>query len=123
VSAGDLVAQTALSLLTLAYVRLGLPPDQHRRYRDLDAARLLVDALGGLLAGTQGRLGAVEGELRDALAQVRMAYVSVTEHEGGSHDAGGDGAPADRPEPAPPAEPTEPGIERPHSGLWVPGQD
>ena len=38
VSAGDLVAEASLSLIALAYVRLGIPPEQHERYRDLDAA-------------------------------------------------------------------------------------
>lgn len=120
VSAGDLVAQAALSLLTLAYVRLGLPPEQHEKYRDLEAARLLVDALGGLLGAVQGRLGAVETELRDALAQVRMAYVSATEHAEPARHADADAAGAAagaRPEPE------EPRIVQPPSGLWVPGMD
>src|ERR687885_92974 len=40
VSAGDVVAEAAMSLIALAYVRLGIPPEQHARFRDLDAARL-----------------------------------------------------------------------------------
>ncbi|HYY78975.1 MAG TPA: hypothetical protein VFD04_07310, partial [Actinomycetes bacterium] len=56
-SAGELVAEAALSLVALAYVRLGVPPEQNQRYRDLDAARLLIDALGGMLDGVQGRIG------------------------------------------------------------------
>jgi hypothetical protein len=114
-AAGDVVAEAALSLVALAYVRLGVPPEQNERYRDLDAARLLIDALGGMLDGVQGRLGAVEPELRDVLARLRMAYVEVA-----NHLAAGEGA-------APPPAPTEgspdpsgQGIYRP-SGLWVPG--
>jgi len=108
VSAGDVIAQAALSLLTLAYVRLGLPPEQHREFRDLDAARLLIDALAGMLDAASGRLGAPEHELREGLAQVRMAYVSVAEHAAGGHQ---------------PAGAEEPGTARRPSGLWVPGQD
>ncbi len=111
VSAGDVVAEAALSLVALAYVRLGIPPEQNERYRDLDAARLLIDALAGMLDGVAGRLGAPEPELRDVLARLRMAYVDVASH-----------AQAGPAEPPPAPQEPGPGIHRP-SGLWVPGQD
>jgi hypothetical protein len=116
VSAGDVVAEAALSLIALAYVRLGIPPDQHARFRDLDAARLLVDALGGMLAATEGRLGAPEPSLREALANLRMAFAEVAQAAGGA-------ATRTPPEPQTQPEAEDPGILRPPSGLWVPGQD
>jgi hypothetical protein len=113
VSAADVVAEAALSLIALAYVRLGVPPSEHERFRDLDQARLLVDALGGMLAATEGRLGAPEPSLRDALASLRMAFAEVAAHlEAHPDDA-----------PAPGPEPEDSSILRPPSGLWVPGQD
>ena len=115
VSAGDVIAEAGLSLVALAYVRLGLPPEEHERYRDLDAARLLIDALGGMLAAVEGRVGAAEPGLRDALARLRMTYVEVARHV-----QAGEAAAGDAPEQAP--QPEGPGIYRP-SGLWVPGQD
>ena len=114
VSAADVVAEAALSLIALAYVRLGIPPSQHERFRDLDQARLLVDALGGMLAATDGRLGAPEPSLRDALANLRLAFAEVAATGGGS-------APRTPPQTEP--EPEDPGILRPPSGLWVPGED
>ena len=114
VSAGDVVAEAAMSLIALAYVRLGIPPEQHARFRDLDAARLLVDALGGMLSATEGRLGAPEPSLRDALANLRLASAVVAAPGGGS-------PPRTPPQTEP--EPEDPGILRPPSGLWVPGQD
>lgn len=117
VSAADVVAEAAMSLIALAYVRLGIPPEEHERFRDLDQARLLVDALGGMLAATEGRLGAPEPSLRDALASLRMAFAEVAAHlEAHPDDAAG---PAAGPEP----EPEDSGILRPPSGLWVPGQE
>ena len=113
VSAGDVVAEAALSLIALAYVRLGIPPEQHARFRDLDAARLLVDALGGMLSATEGRLGPAEPSLRETLANLRMAFAGVATTAGGSD-------PRTPPEPQPQE---DPGILRPPSGLWVPGQD
>jgi hypothetical protein len=111
VSAADVVAETSLSLVAMAYVRLGIPPSQHERFRDLDAARLLIDALGGLLSAVEGRLGAAEPSLREALANLRLAFADVAAHR--DHPAG------EAPEPTPP----DSGILRPPSGLWVPGQD
>src|SRR4029453_15976595 len=63
VPAGEVVAEAAVPLVTLAQTRLGLPAERHARFRDLESARLLVDALGGLLAATEGRLGAPEPSL------------------------------------------------------------
>jgi hypothetical protein len=114
VSAADVIAEAALSLIALAYVRLGIPPEQHARFRDLDAARLLVDALGGMLSATEGRLGAAEPGLRDALATLRMAFADVAAQVEAHPDGAAQGA-------AP--EPEDSGVLRPPSGLWVPGQD
>ena len=114
VPAGEVVAEAAVPLITMAQIRLGLPPEQHARFRDLESARLLVDALGGMLAATEGRLGAPEPSLREALANLRMAFAEVAANAGGS-------APRTPPETEPEAE--DPGILRPPSGLWVPGQD
>jgi hypothetical protein len=109
VSAADVVAEAALSLIALAYVRLGIPPEQHARFRDLEDARLLVDALGGMLSASEGRLGAAEPSLRDALASLRMAFADAAAHAADPET--GQEAPEDS------------GILRPPSGLWVPGQD
>jgi Domain of unknown function (DUF1844) len=117
VSPGDIVAEAAVPLVTLAYVRLGLPPNENERYRDLDAARLLIDALTGLLDGVRGRLGPIEGELRKALADLQLGYAEVQRNQGGHGRPPGE-PPAQEP-PKPPTEP--PGGQRP-SGLWVPGQ-
>jgi hypothetical protein len=114
VPAGEVVAEAALSLVAVAYMRLGIPPEQNERYRDLDAARLLIDAFAGLLAGVRGRLGPIEPQLEEVLASLRLAFADVAAHLGGGH-------PAAAPPPAAPEAPA-PGGRRP-SGLWVPGMD
>jgi hypothetical protein len=116
VPADAVVTETAAQLVTMAWMRLGLPPEQYARFRDLDAARLLIDAFGGLLAGTEGRLGAPEPSLRQALADLRLAFAEVAARPA---DAGS--VPGTPPETEP--EPEDSGILRPPSGLWVPGQD
>ena len=119
-----MVAEAGLSLVALAYVRLGLPPEEHERYRDLEAARVLIDALGGMLAAVEGRVGAAEPGLRDALSRLRMAYVDVAAHEQAGHPAGeAASGPAKPTQPQATPPPQEgPGVYRP-SGLWVPGRD
>jgi hypothetical protein len=51
-----------------------------------EQARLAVDAMGALVEGLAGRLGEAETPLRDALAQIRLAYVQL-----GGQSEGGDG--------------------------------
>ena len=114
VPAGEVVAEAAVPLITMAQIRMGLPPEQHARFRDLESARVLVDALGGLLAATEGRLGAPEPSLRNALANLRLAFADVSAHL--------DAHPGDEDQARPP-EPEDSGVLRPPSGLWVPGQD
>jgi Domain of unknown function (DUF1844) len=104
----EVVAQAVAHLATLAYVRLGVPPEENQRYQDLDAARVLIDALGGMLLAVEGRLGPGADELYQALASLQMTYAAIVGQPGGQ-----------APEPERPA---EPGLRRP-SGLWVPGQD
>jgi hypothetical protein len=110
----DVVAQAVAHLATLAYVRLGVPPQDNQRYQDLEAARVLIDALGGLLDAVKGRLGPGDDELYQALAALRMTYAGISGQQAGP-------PPGQGPEPPKPA--AEERLHRPPSGLWVPGQD
>jgi Domain of unknown function (DUF1844) len=107
----EVVAQAVAHLATLAYVRLGVPPQENQRYQDLEAARVLIDALGGMLEAVEGQLGPGAEELYQALAALRMTYASISGQRGGP-------PPGQGPEPPQPQERPQ----RP-SGLWVPGQD
>jgi hypothetical protein len=80
----DIVANHAVGLWQLAIVHLAPEAGEAPR---LDQARLAIDAMAALVEGLEGRLGANEGPLRDALAQLRLAFVQAGE--------GGDGPPAD----------------------------
>ncbi|MHB1447037.1 MAG: hypothetical protein ACYCTI_06700 [Acidimicrobiales bacterium] len=65
------VANHAFGLFQLAALHLS----QERP--DLVAARLAIDAMGSLVEGLAGRLGDVEADLQDGLAQIRLAFVQV----------------------------------------------
>jgi Domain of unknown function (DUF1844) len=65
------VANHCYGLFELAAVYLSQSPPR------LEAARLAIDALGALIDGLAGRLGETEAELRDALQQMRLAFVQI----------------------------------------------
>jgi Domain of unknown function (DUF1844) len=79
------IANHAYGLFELAALHLGSHPVQ------LDKARLAVDALGALIEGLEGRLGEPEASLREALAQIRMAYVQISNAAGAGDDGLQDG--------------------------------
>jgi len=65
------VANHAMGLWELAALHLSQKPPQ------LPQAQLAIDALSALLDGLQGRLGDDERALRDALAEIRLAFVQI----------------------------------------------
>ena len=66
-----MVANHCYGLFELAAVYLsGSPPH-------LEDARLAIDAFGAVVEGLGERLGEAHPSLRDALAQIRLAYVQI----------------------------------------------
>ena len=72
----DIVANHAVGLWQLAIVHLA-PEDESPP--NLDEARLAVDGMASLVEGLGDRLGPHEEPLRDALAQLRLVFVQVSE--------------------------------------------
>jgi hypothetical protein len=71
VPANQVVANHAMGLFELAAIHLNQPEP------DLLEAALAIDAMGVLVEGLEGRLGEAEPTLRDALAQIRLAFVQL----------------------------------------------
>jgi hypothetical protein len=71
------VANHCFGLFELAAVYLSLEEPR------LEQARLAIDALGAVVESLEGRLGEPESSLRDALAQIRLAFVQI----GAAHGA------------------------------------
>ena len=65
------IANHCYGLFELAALHLSLQPPQ------LDQASLAIDGLGLLVEGLAGRLGEQEQQIREALAQLRMAFVQI----------------------------------------------
>lgn len=91
--AEDVIANHAYGLFELAALHLSQQPPQ------LTKARLAIDAMGLLVDGLGDRLGEHAASLREALTQVRIAFVRISEAapagdgaEGAEPDGDGDGA-------------------------------
>ncbi len=69
------VANHAIGLFQLAAIHLDRDP------ANLEEARLAIDALAALVEGLPGRLGEEEQSLKEALAQLRLAYVEVAKRQ------------------------------------------
>ena len=78
------IANHAFGLFELAALHLSLQPPQ------LGEAKLAIDAFASLVEGLAGRLGEPEAQLKDGLAQLRMAFVQISA-AGGASAAGGNG--------------------------------
>jgi hypothetical protein len=80
----DIVANHAVGLWQLAVLHLtpegGEPPN-------LPEASLAIDAMAGLVDGLGDRLGANAEPLRDALSQLRLAFVQVRDRGAASPDS------------------------------------
>jgi hypothetical protein len=72
----DIVANHAVGLWQLAIVHLAPDADDSPK---LEEARLAIDAVAALVEGLEGRLGEHEEALRDALAQLRLVFVEISQ--------------------------------------------
>jgi hypothetical protein len=88
----DIIANHAIGLWELALLHLS--PDEGSA-PDLDQARLAVDGVAALVEGLGDRLGRHQEPLREALAQLRLAFVEVSRRaadgSGGDDDHGVEG--------------------------------
>ena len=131
ITATDMMAQAAVSLLNIGARRLG-PPGGDRDPgqadgRDLEQARDAIDAVKALLDILERRIPQELGPLRDALSRLQMAYAREIQPAGAATSGapGGEG-PA---QPGGGEQPPQEGERRPGPGpaessgrLWVPGR-
>lgn len=69
--AATIIANHLLGLFELAALHMSLQPPQ------LGEAQLAIDAMAAVVEGLEGRLGEDEPQLRQGLAQLRMAFVQI----------------------------------------------
>ena len=71
--AADIIANHVMGIYELAAIHLSNQPPS------IDEAKIAVDAMSGVLSVLQGRLGQNENVLREALQQIQIAFVQVSE--------------------------------------------
>jgi hypothetical protein len=126
-SVADVLLQTAVTLINLAGRRAGLAPGSEDE-RDLDQVREAIQGVRALMPMLEARHGEQVAPLKDALAQLQLAYARGVEAEGeGAAAPGAAQGPARPGEPGaaqPPGKdgPDEPGPAESSGRLWVPGR-
>lgn len=80
--AAEIVANHAMGMYELAAIHLSAEPPA------LEESRVAIDAMHAVIAALPGRLGENEAVLREALQQLQLAFVQVTNMMTGA-DAGG----------------------------------
>jgi hypothetical protein len=137
ITSTEMILQTTVSLLNIGGRRLGLqgpasPQAQSAGERDLEQVRDAIDGARALMPILERRISRELGPLRDALAQLQMAYA----REARVGDGGATQTPPSPPEspaapgntdaPAPGAAPgaqkRTPGPAEVSGRLWVPGR-
>ena len=73
------VANHLMGLYELAAIHLSQQPPK------MDEASLAIDAMAAVLDSLAGRLGEAEGTLKDALHQIRLAFVQLGNQEDETH--------------------------------------
>jgi hypothetical protein len=112
ITVSDVLLQTLVSLVNLGGQRLGLAPGSED-IRDLEQARLAIEAVRALLPVMEERDAEQVRPIRDALSQLQVAYAQIA----GGQGPGGEPDAAERPQrEQPPKGPEPPG----RGGLWVP---
>ena len=145
ITSSEMIIQTAVSLINIGGRRLGLGPSTPTGdpavgggERDLEQVRDAIDGASALLPILERRMPGELGPLRDAIAQLQVAYAREAQGSTGSTGstssttstaASPQGA---RTEPAKPAEEAEkpaegdgeqgPGPAQASGRLWVPGR-
>lgn len=76
VPAAQVVANHVMGLYELAAIHLSSTPPR------FDQASVAIDAMAGIVDKLPGRLGPEEATLRDALAQIRLAFVTLRDRDG-----------------------------------------
>jgi hypothetical protein len=138
ITSSELIIQTAVSLLNLGGRRLGLAAGSQAE-RDLDQVRDAIDGVRALMPILERHMSSELSPLRDALAQLQMAYAreagatvgagagarTAQAGPGGEEQAkpGAEQASSGQPSQAPPGEEsTGPGPAEASGRLWVPGR-
>jgi hypothetical protein len=135
ITSSEMILQTAVSLLNIGGRRLGLTPPPAGSptgaggERDLEQVRDAIDGASALLPILERRMPRELGPLRDAVAQLQVAYAREVQSSSNATPVAPQAPPAEPSKAAEKSEkPTEgeqqegPGPAQASGRLWVPGR-
>jgi hypothetical protein len=115
-TAQDVIVQSVITLVNIAGRRLGLAGPKGDADKDLDQARLAIEAVRALLPLVPKEPA---GPITEALSQLQMAYANEVRGGGAPPAEGQEGA-AEQP-PEPPGEPADEAERaKARSKIWTP---
>ena len=80
ITVADVVLDMTISLSSLAYQRMGIPPDVNAKFRDMEQARLAIDCVDALVAALTERVPPeVLEPLRGTLDNLKLNFVKESE--------------------------------------------
>jgi hypothetical protein len=132
ITSAEMIIQTAVSLINIGGRRLGLAPSVSADERDLEQVRDAIDGASALMPILERRMPAELGPLRDAIAQLQVAYAreaqssasastSSTPTNTPTSSASQTEAAEDSEKPAEDGQQSGPGPAQSSGRLWVPG--
>lgn len=114
----DVLLQTMATFVDMGAIKLGMGPSGDDA-RELNEARMAIEALGALLGVANRELGAEDIEpFLEPLSALRMTYVQAVEAL--TPEERGEAPVGEAPPPPPPVAPPPPPQPDPGSRLWVP---
>jgi hypothetical protein len=73
--AAEVIANHVMGIYELAAIHLSNQPPS------IDEAKVAIDAMAGIMSSLSGRLGQNESVLREALQQIQVAFVQISDTE------------------------------------------
>jgi hypothetical protein len=135
ITSSEMILQTAVSLINIGGRRLGLAPSPASASsaagagRDLEQVRDAIDGASALLPILERRMPREIRPLRDAIAQLQVAYAREAQNPGPTASTAAPPSPAEQvkpdeeqPKPAEDEQQRGPGPAQASGRLWVPGR-
>lgn len=75
ITVADIILDMMISLSSLAYQRMGIPPDVNGKYKDMEQARMAIDCLDAMAGSLEGRVASEQAEaLKGTIANLKLNF-------------------------------------------------
>lgn len=75
ITVADIILDMMISLSSLAYQRMGIPPDVNAKFKDMEQARLAIDCLDAMANSLEGRVASEQLEaLKSTISNLKLNF-------------------------------------------------